>query len=129
MKIAAAEALALAGGQAKTMAKSAAPGLVPLLKDPDKAVRMAAVYALGRIQPEGASTIAETMAAMLDTEKDADMRRELVAALGLLAEKSDSVLKAARRPRSVRRTMRCAAARRGCWARSAPTRVRPRTHS
>jgi HEAT repeat protein len=94
VKIAAAEALALAGGQAKTMAKSAAPGLVPLLKDPDKAVRVAAVYALGRIQPEGASTVAETMAAMLGTEKDADMKRELIAALGLLAEKSDSVLKA-----------------------------------
>jgi HEAT repeat protein len=94
VKVAAAEALALAGSQTKTMAKSAAPGLVPLLKDPDKAVRMAAVYALGRIQPEGASTIAETMAAMLATEKDADMKRELVAALGLLAEKSDVVVKA-----------------------------------
>lgn len=94
VKVAAAEALALAGAQAKTMAKSAAPGLEPLLKDPDKAVRMAAVYALGRIQPEGAATIAETMAAMLGTEKDADMKRELVASLGLLAEKSEVVVKA-----------------------------------
>src|SRR5829696_3308979 len=63
VKIGAAEAIALAGSQAKTMAKSAAPELVPLLKDNDKSVRMAAVYALGRIQPEGASTVAETMAA------------------------------------------------------------------
>ena len=94
VKVAAAEAIALAGVQTKTMAKSAAPGLEPLLKDPDKAVRMAAVYALGRIQPDGASALAETMAAMLGTEKDADMRRELVASLGLLAEKSDVVVKA-----------------------------------
>lgn len=94
VKIAAAEALALAGSQQKTMAKSAAPGLEPLLKDSDKAVRMAAVYALGRIQPEGATTIAETMAAMLGTEKDADMKRELVSSLGLLAEKAPVILKA-----------------------------------
>jgi HEAT repeat protein len=94
VKVAAAEAIALAGTQKKTMAKSAAPGLVPLLKDSDKAVRMAAVYALGRIQPEGASAVAETMAAMLDTEKDPDMRRELVASLGLLSERSEVVVKA-----------------------------------
>lgn len=94
VKIGAAEAIALAGSQAKTMAKSAAPELVPLLKDSDKAVRTAAVYALGRIQPEGASTIAETMAAMLGSEKDADIKRELVASLGLLAEKSAVVVQA-----------------------------------
>jgi HEAT repeat protein len=94
VKIAAAEALALAGVFKKMSARSAAPELVPLLKDSDKAVRMAAVYALSRVQPEGASTIAETMTGMLGTEKDADMKRELVTALGLLAEKSDVVLKA-----------------------------------
>jgi|GEM_PF-1284247 len=94
VKVAAAEAIALAGTQAKTMAKSAAPGLVPLLKDQDKAVRMAGVYALGRIQPEGASTVAETMAEMLGTEKDADMKRELIASIGLLSEKSEVVVKA-----------------------------------
>ena len=93
VKIAAAEAIALAGSQEKTMAKSAAPGLVPLLKDKDTAVRMAAVYALGRIQPEGASTLAETMAGMLGTEKDAEMKRELVASIGLLAEKSPAVVR------------------------------------
>jgi HEAT repeat protein len=94
VKVAAAEAIAQAGQRNKTMAQSAAPGLVPLLKDPDKAVRVAAVYALGRIQPEGASTVAELMAAMLGMEKDADMKRELVTALDLLAEKSDPVIKA-----------------------------------
>ena len=69
VKVAAAEAIAIAGAQVAGTAKSAAPGLVPLLKDPDQKVRTAAVYALGRIQPEGAATIAETMAAMLGSEK------------------------------------------------------------
>jgi hypothetical protein len=94
VKIAAAEAIALVGTQTKTMAKAAAPGLVPMLKDPDKAVRLAAVYALGRIQPEGASTLAETMAEMLGTEKDADIKRELIRSIDLLAEKSGVVVKA-----------------------------------
>ena len=94
VKVAAAEAIALAGAQVKMAAKSAAPGLVPLLKDMDKSVRVAAVYALGRIQPEGASTIAETMAVMLGAEKDADIKRELIAAMGLLGEKSEVVVKA-----------------------------------
>jgi HEAT repeat protein len=94
VKVAAAEALAQAGGQAKTAAKSAAPGLAPLLKDADKAVRRAAVYALGRIQPEGASAVAEAMAAMLAAETDPDMKRELIVALGLLGEKSEPVVKA-----------------------------------
>src|SRR6185312_118867 len=57
-------------------------------------VRIAAVYALGRIQPEGAATIAETMAAMLGTETDADIKRELITALDLLAEKPEVVVKA-----------------------------------
>lgn len=92
VKVVAAEAIALAGGQTKTQVKSAAPGLVPLLKDSEKSVRMAAVYALGRIQPEGASTVAETMASMLASEKDADIKRELVAAMGLLGEKSAAVV-------------------------------------
>jgi HEAT repeat protein len=93
VKVAAAEAIAVAGG-AKAPAKSAAPGLVPLLKDNEKSVRMAAVYALGRIQPDGASTVAETMAAMLASEKDADIKRELVASMGLLGERSEVVVKA-----------------------------------
>lgn len=94
VKVAAAEAIALAGTQLKTPPKAAAPGLVPLLADPDKTVRTAAVYALGRIQPEGASSVAEKMAAMFATEKDADLKRELVASMGLLGEKSAPVVKA-----------------------------------
>jgi len=70
------------------------------LKHPEKPVRIAGVYALGRIAPDGASTIAETMAAMLGTEKDSekektlDIKLELIASLGLLAEKSGPVVKA-----------------------------------
>jgi HEAT repeat protein len=94
VKVAAAEAIALAGPGSKGAAKSAAPALEPLLKDADKAVRKAAVFALGRIQPDGASTITETMAGMLAAEKDADIKRELVASLGLLGEKGPPVLKA-----------------------------------
>jgi HEAT repeat protein len=93
VKVGAAEAIAVAAS-AKAPAKSAAPGLVPLLKDKEKAVRMAAVYALGRIQPDGASTVAETMAAMTASEKDADIKRELLASMGLLGERSEAVVKA-----------------------------------
>ncbi|MFM8272628.1 MAG: HEAT repeat domain-containing protein, partial [Gemmata sp.] len=96
VRAAAAEALALAG----PLAKSAAPALVPLLKDPERVVRTAAVYALGRVAPEGAATVAETMAAMLATEKDAGedralaVKRELIVSIGLLGEKSDPVVRA-----------------------------------
>jgi HEAT repeat protein len=94
VKVAAAECIATAGANLKDGAKSAAPGLVPLLKDESKAVRLAAVFALGRIQPEGASTLAEAMARMLGGEKDADIKRELVTSLGLLGEKSDAAVRA-----------------------------------
>ena len=90
VRVAAGEALALAG----PMAKSAAPELIPLLKDPTKTVRIAAIYALGRVTPEAGTTIAEGMAAMLGAEKDLDIRRELLASIGLLAEKSEPVIKA-----------------------------------
>jgi HEAT repeat protein len=89
-RLAAAEALAQTGSDGK----SAAAGLVPLLQDSDKAVRLAAVVALGRVTPEGASAIAETMARMLGNEKDAGMKSELATSLGLLAEKSPTVVTA-----------------------------------
>ena len=89
-RAAVADALAQAGSDAK----SAAAGLVPLLQDPEKPVRLAAVIALGRTAPEGAPAIAETLAKMLGTEKDTDMRVELVSSLGLLAEKSPAVVTA-----------------------------------
>jgi HEAT repeat protein len=88
--IAVADALAQAGSDAK----SAAAGLAPLLHHTDRSIRRAAVIALGRISPEGAPAVAETMSRMLDTEKDLDTRIELVASLGLLGEKSGTVIEA-----------------------------------
>jgi len=85
-----AEALGITGSDGK----SAAAGLAPLLTDEDKSVKRAAVISLGRISPEGATTIAETMAKMLDTEKESDMRIELVTSIGLLGEKSAAVVAA-----------------------------------
>src|SRR5262245_26223200 len=87
-RIAVAEALAQAGPDAK----AAAVNLAPLLGDEDKGVRLAAVAALGRVAPEGAPAIAEAMCKMLGTEKDLDMRTELVTSLGLLGEKSADVV-------------------------------------
>lgn len=89
-RAAVAEAVGLAG----TEAKSAAAGLAPLLSDQDKGVRKAVVISLGRIAPEGAAAVAEIMAKMLDTEKDADMRAELVTSMQLLGEKSPPVVAA-----------------------------------
>ncbi len=92
VKVAAAECIATAGANLKEGAKSAAPGLVPLLKDENKAVRAAAIFALGRIQPDGASTLSNTMATMLGAEKDTSIKRELVTSIGLLGEKSGPVV-------------------------------------
>jgi HEAT repeat protein len=88
-RIASAEAIAQTGADGK----SAAAGLAPLLQDSDKRVRLAVVFALGRITPEGAPTIADSMARMLGIERDSDMRSELVTSLGLLGEKSPMVVK------------------------------------
>jgi len=55
-------------------------------EDDNKSVRLAGVFALGRIQPEGASTLSETMAKMLGTERNADIKRELITSIGLLGE-------------------------------------------
>lgn len=89
-RVALAEALTAAGSDAK----SAASELAPLLADPDPGARKAAIMALGRIAPEGASAVAETMAKMLGTEKDAELRGELVTSLGLLGEKAPAVVTA-----------------------------------
>jgi HEAT repeat protein len=88
--IAVAEALAQAGGEAR----SAAAGLAPLLRHDDKGLRRAAVMALGRTSPEGAPAIAETMTRMLGTERELDLRVELVVSIGLLGEKSATVIEA-----------------------------------
>jgi HEAT repeat protein len=88
--VAVAEALAQAGSEAK----SAAAGLAPLLHHDEKSIRRAAVIALGRTSPEGAPAIAETMTRMLETEKELDIRVELVVSIGLLGEKSAAVIAA-----------------------------------
>jgi len=88
--IAVADALAQAGSDAK----SAAASLAPMLHNKEKAIRRAAVIALGRTSPEGAPAVAETMARMLEIEKDLEMRVELIASLGLLGEKSAVVVEA-----------------------------------
>lgn len=87
-RIAVAEALAQAGADAK----SAAANLAPMLTDEDRAVRRAAVIALGRITPEGAPAIAESLCKMLQAEKELDMRTEILTSIGLLGERSPSVV-------------------------------------
>jgi HEAT repeat protein len=89
-RVVVAEALAQTGMEGK----SAAAELAPLLSDKEKAVRRAAVVALGRISPEGASAIAESLSKMLETEKELDLRTELVISLGILGEKSPTVVMA-----------------------------------
>ncbi len=85
-----AEAIGLAGADAK----SAAAGLAPLLDDKDMAVRRAVVIALGRINPEGAAAIADAMAKMLAAEKDIDLRGQLILSLRLLDQRSPAVVSA-----------------------------------
>jgi len=85
-----AEALAVAGPSAQ----AAAAELTPLLRDPDLAVRRAAVRALARIQPVGAAAVADTLAALLLQEKDRELRWEILISLGLLQEKTPAVLQA-----------------------------------
>lgn len=87
-RAAAAEALTVAGPEAK----SAAADLVPLLRDSEPAVRRAAVRALGRLEPVGAAAVADTLAALLTQEKDRELRWEILTSLGLLQEKTPAVL-------------------------------------
>lgn len=86
--VAVAEAIAQAGPDGKT----AAAELAPLLSHTDQTVRKAAVVTLGRIAPEGAVAIAESLAEMLVAEKDPDLRTEVLTSLGLLGQKSPSVV-------------------------------------
>lgn len=87
-RIAAAEALAKAGGAAK----SASTALLPLLNDPDKPVRQSAIFALGRITPDNPTFVAASLVKRFGEEKEAELRRETLVSLKLLGEKSDMVV-------------------------------------
>ena len=89
-QIAAAEALAQAGSDAKSAAVNLAPhalerrqGRAPRRRD-----RARPNF------PRRSTTIAETMSRMLSTETDIEMRIELATSLGLLGEKSATVIAA-----------------------------------
>jgi HEAT repeat protein len=90
VRAAAADALGRIGGEAK----GAEPELLPLLKDKDKSVRQAAVFALGRVKPDDTLTPAAAIVKVLQTDTDATMRREAILSLGLLGDRSQTVIAA-----------------------------------
>jgi HEAT repeat protein len=57
-------------------------------------VRRAAVFALGRIDPEDKAKVSLAIAPLLTTEKDQDTRMEVLMSLGLLKEKNADIAKA-----------------------------------
>lgn len=86
-RAAAAEALGRVGREAA----SAAPDLLPMLKETDKALRQAAVFALGRVGTADTPAVGPALAGMAAGEKEPEVRRELVVALGLLGDKAEPV--------------------------------------
>src|SRR5262249_34918870 len=84
-RAAAANALGRIGAEARPSAEE----LLPLLKDADKDVQRAAIFALGRISPEDIEGVGTALTQRLKDEKDVEMRKELVVALGLLGDYSD----------------------------------------
>ena len=88
------EAAAVALGRIGAESKTAVDDLIPLLKDADGAVRKAAVFALGRAEPDDVGKPSTALAPLVKSEKDADMRKEVVTSLGLLGDKSPDVVKA-----------------------------------
>ncbi len=77
-------------------AKSAAPKLVELLKDPEEEVRMQAAIALGEIGPEAAPVAAEPLIVALQEDKAGGVRYGSAFALGKMkAAKADEALRAA----------------------------------
>lgn len=86
-RAAAADALGRIGLDART----SAPLLLPLLKEGDKTVRRLAVFALARIAPEDVEAVGAAFTQLLRDDKDSEMRKELVVALGLLGDHSEAV--------------------------------------
>jgi HEAT repeat protein len=89
-RVAAADALAKAGADAK----AAAPELLRVIDDSDRAARLAAIFALGRVAPDNPSFVAAALIKRFGEEKEAELRRELLVSLKLLGEKSESVVTA-----------------------------------
>lgn len=81
-------------GRVGADAKAAAPALVPLLADQDRSVRLGAVFALGRIAPDDLARVASVLVRQLGTEKDAEIRREIVVSLGLLTDRTAPTVQA-----------------------------------
>ena len=86
-------AAANALGRVGVNAKEALADVLPLLNDPEAAVRRSAVFALARIAPDDVAA-GSALARLLATEKDKDVRREIVISLGLFTERSGLVVQA-----------------------------------
>lgn len=86
----AANSLGRIGGESKT----ATVELLKMLVATEVPVRKAVVFALGRIDPEDKAKVSLALAPFFATEKDQDVRMELVVSLGLLKEKNSDVAKA-----------------------------------
>lgn len=80
-------------GRLAGVAKDAAPDLLPLLKDADKSVQLAAVFALGRVEPTDTAPAAAALIGVFKTSADMDLRREAIVALGLLGDRGADTLK------------------------------------
>jgi HEAT repeat protein len=74
-------------------ARTAAPDLLPLLKDAEKPVRQAAVFALGRVGPDDPAPVSAALVGVL-SGTDADLRREALLSLSLLGDRSPDVVSA-----------------------------------
>jgi HEAT repeat protein len=90
VQAAAATSLGRIGPDAKTVDGD----LLPLLKSPDAAVRKAAAFALGRIEPDDVVKASAALVPLLKSEKDADLRAEVVTSLGMIGDKSQDTVKA-----------------------------------
>ncbi|MBX9623574.1 MAG: HEAT repeat domain-containing protein, partial [Gemmataceae bacterium] len=70
----------------------ATAALLDRLADPDKAVRQAATFALGRIGPENPSFVAAALLKRYAEEKEPELRREAVVSLKLVGDRSEATV-------------------------------------
>lgn len=88
VKAAAADALGRIGKDAK----KSADDLLPLVKSDDPEVRKAAVFALGRVEPDDVVKVSEAIC-KFTTDQDEQTRKEAIASLCLLRDKSPATVK------------------------------------